>query len=124
MPNLIVRRLIGNLILAKTGQLEVSTPLLFLTLAVVARQVAVLAETLGVVEFLAVDTGPCLLCAAAAVVAIDAHILRVVLATLVGAGHDLPALLVRVLTVAAHLVVLLLELFFLLLLSAPELIKV
>lgn len=40
------------------------------------------------------DTRPRLLGAAAAVIAIDAHILRVMFATLVGAGHNLPALLV------------------------------
>lgn len=45
------------------------------------------------------DTGPSLLSAAASVIAVDAHVLSVVFATLVGAGYYLPALPMRVLGV-------------------------
>lgn len=65
------------------------------------------------------DAGPCFLCAAAAVVAIYAHIFRVVLATFVWAGHNLPALLISVQAVAAQLVVILLEFLFLMKFIAP-----
>jgi hypothetical protein len=57
------------------------------------------------VELFAVDTGPGLLCAPATVVAINAHILSVVFATLVRAGYNLPALPLRVLAVDAKIVV-------------------
>ena len=52
-----------------------------------------------------VDTGPSLLSAAASMIAVDAHVLSVVFATLVGAGYYLPALPMRVLGVATFAII-------------------
>lgn len=64
--------------------------LLLLAGAVVSWKITVLAKSLWVVELLTVLAGPCFLCSAAAVVAVDAHILGIMFAALVGTGDHLP----------------------------------
>ena len=59
-----------------------------LALAVVIGEVAVLAEAFRVVELVSVLTRPSLLCAAAPVVAVHAHVLRIVAPLFMRAAHD------------------------------------
>ena len=60
---------------------------------VVIGQIAVLAETLGVVHLLLMLTGPCTLCAASAMVAVYTHALRVIWAVGMGTIIDLALLI-------------------------------
>ena len=75
--------------------------LLLLSGAVVSWKITVLAKSLRVVELLTVLAGPCFFCAAAAVVAVDAHILGIMFSALVGTGDHLPWL--ALLAIRAHI---------------------
>lgn len=75
--------------------------LLFFAGAIIPWKITVLAKALWVVELLIVLAGPCFLCAAAAVIAVDAHVLGIMFAALVRTGDHLPRL--ALLAIRAHI---------------------
>ena len=98
--NLVLLDGIGH-IFSELGGFLFFALLLLLSGAVVSWKITVLAKSLRVVELLTVLAGPCFFCAAAAVVAVDAHILGIMFSALVGTGDHLPWL--TLLAIRAHI---------------------
>lgn len=82
----------------------ISTSFLLFALPVVAAEIAVLAETLRVMELLTMGTGPGFLGATAAMVAVDAHVLGVVFSAFVRACDNWPVAAATMAIVAAFFV--------------------